>query len=88
MLEIIQQYLNSLISKGLSQNTIKSYKKDLLQLSEHLSKYFENGNVDIDGNESFGMDDVEIMFLSTFPAGVCLDYDETTGNWSPTGACS
>jgi len=48
MLEVIEKYIKNLISRGLSQNTINSYKKDLLQLNEHLSKYFEKGNVDID----------------------------------------
>ncbi len=43
----ITQYIRTLISRGLSKNTIKSYEKDLLQLMNFLAKYFENEQVDL-----------------------------------------
>ncbi|NQV19677.1 MAG: tyrosine recombinase [Armatimonadetes bacterium] len=43
----ITQYIRTLISRGLSQNTIKSYEKDLLQLMDFLTKYFENEQIDL-----------------------------------------
>jgi len=36
----ITLFIRSLISKGLSENTIKAYEKDLLQLENFLEKYF------------------------------------------------
>ena len=43
----ITQYIRTLISRGLSQNTNKSYEQDLLQLNDFLTKYFENEQVDL-----------------------------------------
>ena len=43
----ITQYIRTLISRGLSQNTIKSYEKDLLQLMNFLTKYFEDEQIDL-----------------------------------------
>ncbi len=47
MKSIITQYIRTLISRGLSQNTIKSYKNDLIQLMDFLTKYFENEQIDL-----------------------------------------
>jgi len=49
MHEAIEKYVKSLISKGLSQNTINSYRKDLQQFREFLVKYFEQGDVFVEG---------------------------------------
>ncbi|KQC03649.1 MAG: site-specific recombinase [Candidatus Cloacimonas sp. SDB] len=49
MHEAIEKYVKSLISKGLSQNTINSYRKDLQQFREFLVKYFEQGDVFVGG---------------------------------------
>ena len=43
----VTQYIRTLISRGLSKNTIKSYEDDLLQLMDFLTKYFENDQVDL-----------------------------------------
>ncbi len=43
----ITQYIRTLLSRGLSQNTIKSYENDLIQLMDFLTKYFENEQVDL-----------------------------------------
>ena len=45
MQKAIDEYINILISRGLSENTITAYKKDLLQLQEFLTKYFEDEKV-------------------------------------------
>ena len=49
MLEAIKQFVQTLISQGLSKHTIKAYESDLLQLNEFLIKYFENEKIDING---------------------------------------
>jgi len=47
MLQAIDSFIKSLLARSLSPNTINSYKKDLLQLHEHLSRYFENETVEL-----------------------------------------
>ncbi len=47
MLEAIDKFIRTLLSRGLSKHTIKAYKSDLLQLDEFLEKYFEDGKVDL-----------------------------------------
>ncbi|MCK4655051.1 MAG: tyrosine recombinase [Candidatus Cloacimonetes bacterium] len=49
MQEAIKQYIRTLISRGLSHNTITAYRKDILQLNEFLKKYFKNEEVDLNG---------------------------------------
>lgn len=48
MQKAIDEFVRTLISRGLSEHTITAYKKDLLQLQEFLSKYFEDGSVKVD----------------------------------------
>ena len=45
MQQAIEEFVKTLISRGLSEYTITAYKKDLLQLQKFLTKYFENNNV-------------------------------------------
>ncbi|MCD4795686.1 MAG: tyrosine recombinase [Candidatus Cloacimonetes bacterium] len=47
MLEAIEKFIRTLLSRGLSKHTIKAYESDLLQLNEFLEKYFENEEVDL-----------------------------------------
>ncbi len=48
MQKAIDEFVRTLISRGLSEHTITAYKKDLLQLQEFLTKYFEDGSVKVD----------------------------------------
>lgn len=48
MQQAIDKFLKNLISRGLSQNTVNSYEKDLSQFEEHLSRYFEDGQVNVE----------------------------------------
>ena len=48
MQKAIDDFVRTLISRGLSEHTITAYKKDLLQLQEFLAKYFEDGSVKVD----------------------------------------
>ncbi len=47
MQKSITQFEKYITSKGLSLNTRTAYKKDLLQLREFLTKYFETAEIDI-----------------------------------------
>lgn len=47
MQSAITNYLRTLISRGLSQHTIKAYKTDLNQLSEFLVKYFPDNVIEL-----------------------------------------
>ena len=47
MQKAIDEFVRTLISRGLSEHTITAYKKDLLQLTNFLTKYFENGSVKV-----------------------------------------
>ena len=47
MQKAIDEFVRTLISRGLSEHTITAYKKDLLQLQDFLKKYFEDGNVKV-----------------------------------------
>ncbi|MCF7858662.1 MAG: tyrosine recombinase XerC [Candidatus Cloacimonetes bacterium] len=48
MQKAIIEFIETLVSRGLSEHTIKAYKKDLLQLEDFLKKYFENNEVKLD----------------------------------------
>ncbi len=48
MQKAIDEFVRILISRGLSEHTITAYKKDLLQLEDFLTKYFEDGSVKLD----------------------------------------
>ena len=48
MQKAIDEFVRTLISRGLSEHTITAYKKDLLQLQEFLTKYFEDENVKVE----------------------------------------
>ncbi len=48
MQKAIDEFVRILISRGLSEHTITAYKKDLLQLEDFLTKYFEDGKVKLD----------------------------------------
>jgi len=48
MQKAIEEFVKTLISRGLSEHTITAYKKDLLQLQEFITKYFEDGCVRLD----------------------------------------
>jgi integrase/recombinase XerD len=45
MQSAVNQYIRTLISRGLSKHTITAYKRDLEQLETFLSKYFEDNKV-------------------------------------------
>jgi tyrosine recombinase XerC len=47
MQKTIEQFEKYITSKGLSANTRTAYKKDLLQLQEFLTKYFETGEINL-----------------------------------------
>ncbi len=47
MQKAIDEFVRTLISRGLSVHTITAYKKDLLQLQDFLTKYFEEGNIKV-----------------------------------------
>ena len=47
MQKAIDEFVRTLISRGLSEHTVTAYKKDLLQLQEFLTKYFEEGSVKV-----------------------------------------
>ncbi|MBN1326353.1 MAG: tyrosine recombinase [Candidatus Cloacimonetes bacterium] len=49
MKEAIRDYIRTLQSRGLSENTLRAYKKDLSQLEEFLLKYFEDGQIELSG---------------------------------------
>jgi len=48
MQNTIEEFVKTLISRGLSKHTINAYKMDLLQFQEFVVKYFEDGNVKLD----------------------------------------
>lgn len=48
MQKAIDEFVRTLISRGLSEHTITAYNKDLLQLQEFLVKYFEDEDVKVD----------------------------------------
>ena len=48
MQKAIDEFVRTLISRGLSEHTITAYSRDLLQLQEFLGKYFEDGEVNVD----------------------------------------
>ena len=48
MQKAIDEFVRTLISRGLSEHTIIAYNKDLLQLQEFLVKYFEDDDVKVD----------------------------------------
>lgn len=48
MQKAINEFVRTLISRGLSEHTITAYKNDLLQLEDFLTKYFEDGSVKLD----------------------------------------
>ncbi len=48
MQKAIDEFVRTLISRGLSEHTITAYKRDLLQLQEFLVKYFEDKEVRVD----------------------------------------
>ncbi len=48
MQKAIDEFVRTLISRGLSEHTVTAYKRDLLQLQEFLLKYFEDEKVDAD----------------------------------------
>ncbi len=48
MQKAIEEFVKTLISRGLSKHTITAYKRDLLQFQEFLIKYFEDGIVKLD----------------------------------------
>ena len=47
MQKAIDEFVKILVSRGLSEHTITAYKKDLLQLQDFLTKYFEEGNIKV-----------------------------------------
>lgn len=47
MQKAIDEFVRTLISRGLSEHTITAYKKDLLQLQDFLIKYFEDGSINV-----------------------------------------
>ena len=48
MQKAIDEFVRTLISRGLSEHTVTAYKRDLLQLQGYLVKYFEDGVVKVD----------------------------------------
>ena len=48
MQKAIDEFVRTLVSRGLSEHTITAYKNDLLQLANFLSKYFEDNSVKVD----------------------------------------
>ena len=73
MQKAIEDFVRTLISRGLSKLTITAYKSDLLQLEEFLLRYFEDEKIDVPWSHPDRKEVYEVSGQTTVP--VLVDGD-------------